>query len=142
MFRLGNLANGKLQPFISLNQLKHHCYTLSTTYTLFKLASEVGPHTMVDRVFAVHAGSREFDSHRRHMSERFFISNRPGYPHQCALNWKKVVLERRSVIAVSRNVSGGARLIKLAKLYTRMQNTTYTKVLCLIWFRTLGRWPH
>ena len=36
---------------------------------------------LVDRVFALHAGSRGFDSHRRHMSERFFRSNRPGYPH-------------------------------------------------------------
>ena len=35
----------------------------------------------MDRVFAVHKGSRGFDSHRRHMSERFFRSNRPGYPH-------------------------------------------------------------
>ena len=32
-------------------------------------------------MFAVHAGSRGFDSHRRHMSKRFFRSNRPGYPH-------------------------------------------------------------
>ena len=29
----------------------------------------------------VHAGSRGFDSHRGHMSDRFFRSNRPGYPH-------------------------------------------------------------
>ena len=29
----------------------------------------------------VHAGRREFDSHRGHMFERFFRSNRPGYPH-------------------------------------------------------------
>ena len=36
----------------------------------------------MDRVLAVHAGSRGFDSHRGHMSERFFRSNRPGYPHQ------------------------------------------------------------
>ena len=28
----------------------------------------------------VNAGSRGFDSHRRHMFERFFRSNRPGYP--------------------------------------------------------------
>ena len=35
----------------------------------------------MDRVFAVHAGSRRFDSYRRHMSERFFRPNRPGYPH-------------------------------------------------------------
>ena len=36
---------------------------------------------LVDKVFAFHTGSREFDSHRRHMSERIFRSNRPGYPH-------------------------------------------------------------
>ena len=35
----------------------------------------------MDRVLALHAGSRRFDSHRGHMSERFFRSNRPGYPH-------------------------------------------------------------
>ena len=44
-FRLGNIANGKLQLFITLNQSKLHCYTLSTICTLFKLASEVGPRT-------------------------------------------------------------------------------------------------
>ena len=37
------MANGKIYAFISLDQSKHHCYTLSTTCTLFKLASEVGP---------------------------------------------------------------------------------------------------
>ena len=36
---------------------------------------------LVDRVLALHAGSRGFDSHRGHMSERFFRSNRPGYSH-------------------------------------------------------------
>ena len=36
---------------------------------------------VVDRVLALHAGSRGFDAHRGHMSERFFLSNRPGYPH-------------------------------------------------------------
>ena len=35
----------------------------------------------MDRVLALHAGSRGFDSHRGHMSERFFRSNRPGYLH-------------------------------------------------------------
>ena len=39
------MSNGKIQPFTSLDQSKHHCYTLSTTCTLFKLASEVGPRT-------------------------------------------------------------------------------------------------
>ena len=40
------MANAKIQPFTSLDQSKHHCYTLSTTCTLFKLASEVGPRTL------------------------------------------------------------------------------------------------
>ena len=35
----------------------------------------------MDRVLALHAGSRGFNSHRGHMSERFFRSNTPGYPH-------------------------------------------------------------
>ena len=35
----------------------------------------------MDRVLALHAESRGFDSHRGHMSGRFFRSNRPGYPH-------------------------------------------------------------
>ena len=35
----------------------------------------------MDRVLALHAGSRGFDSHRGHMSERFFRSNTQGYPH-------------------------------------------------------------
>ena len=35
----------------------------------------------MDRVLALHAGSRGFDSHRGHMSERLFRSNRSGYPH-------------------------------------------------------------
>ena len=39
-----------------------------------------GEPGLVYRVFALHAGSRGFDSHRVHMSERFFRFNRPGYP--------------------------------------------------------------
>ena len=35
----------------------------------------------MDRVLALHAGSRGFDYDLGHMSERFFRSNRPGYPH-------------------------------------------------------------
>ena len=38
-------------------------------------------HLHVDRVLALHAGSRGFDSHRGHMSERFFRPNRPANPH-------------------------------------------------------------
>ena len=49
------------------------------THTLNSVSGEPG---LVDRVLALHAGSRGFDPHRRHMSERFFRSNRPGHPHQ------------------------------------------------------------
>ena len=35
------MANDKILPFTRLDQSKHHCNTLSTTCTLFKLASEV-----------------------------------------------------------------------------------------------------
>ena len=70
----------------------------------------------MDRVLALHAGSRGFDSHRGHVSERFFRSNRPGYPHSVSSELEIVVSEWRSVTAVSLNVGGGVRLIKQAKL--------------------------
>ena len=84
-------------------------------------SGEPGP---VDRVLALHAGSRGFDSHRGHMSERIFRSNTPGYPHPVSL--KIVVSEWRSVIAASLNVGVGVRLIKPTKLCMCMQNTTNT----------------
>ena len=40
-----------------------------------------GPPGLVDRLFPIHAGSRRLDSNQLHLSERFFGSNRPGYPH-------------------------------------------------------------
>ena len=40
-----------------------------------------GAPGLMDRVFAIHAGSLGFDFHRRHMSEQFFQSSRPGYLH-------------------------------------------------------------
>ena len=49
------------------------------THTFVSVSGEPG---LVDRVLALHAGSRGFAPHRRHMSERFFRSSRPGYPHQ------------------------------------------------------------
>ena len=74
-----------------------------------------GAPSLWDRVLAVHAGSRGFDSQRRHMSERFSDPLDQDIRTQCALRWKKheVVSEWRSVIAVLLNVSGGVRLIKL-----------------------------
>ena len=85
-----------------------------------------GEPGLVGRVLALHAGSREFDSNRGRMSERFFRSNRPGYPLPVSSELKKVVSEWRSVIAVSLNVGGGVRLIKPAKLCMCTQNTTNT----------------
>ena len=83
-----------------------------------------GEPGLVDRVLALHAGSRGFDSHRGHVSERFFRSNRPEYPHPVSSELEIVASEWRSVIAVSLDVGGGVRLIKPAKLCMCMQNTT------------------
>ena len=71
----------------------------------------------MDRVFAVHAGSRGFGYHRRHMSKRFSDPIDKGIRTQCALSWKIVVSEWRSVIAVSLSVGGVVRLVEPAKLY-------------------------
>ena len=85
------------------------------------LISKSGEPGLVDKVLALHAGSRGFDSHRGHMSERFFRSNRPGYPHPVSSELQnsgiRVVSEWRSVIAVSLNVVDGVRLIKPVKLH-------------------------
>ena len=48
---------------------------------MYKDNRHSGEPGQVDRVLSLHAGSRGFDSHRGHMSERFFRSNRPGYLH-------------------------------------------------------------
>ena len=60
------------------------------------------------------------------MSERFFRSSRPGYPHPVCSQLEIVVSEWRSVIAVSLNVGGGFRLIKPAKLHVHA-NTLQTR---------------
>ena len=58
-----------------LLKLRHvHKYVCSSLHSC-------GDPGLVDRVLALHAGSRGFDSHWGHMSERFFRSNRQGYPH-------------------------------------------------------------
>ena len=67
----------------------------------------MGAPGLVDRGFAVHAGSRMIDSNRRHMPERYFRSDRPGYPHPVFSELEIVVSEWRPVIAVSLNVGGG-----------------------------------
>ena len=59
----------------------------------WNVVTRIGTHThtndfffsgepgLVERVLALHAGSRGFDSHRGHKSERFFRFNRPGHLH-------------------------------------------------------------
>ena len=85
-----------------------------------------GEPGLVDRVLALHAGSRGFDSHRGHMSERFFRSNRPGYPHPVSSELEnsgiRVAVGDCSVTERRR----GVRLIKPAKLCMCTQNTTRT----------------
>ena len=97
----------------------------------------------VDRVFAIHTGSRGFDSHRQHMSERFFRSNRLGYLHPVCSELDIMVSEWRLVIAVSLNVVGGVRLIKTGKTVHVHANTlqarrgrTHGAGCSRPWFRT------
>ena len=54
-----------------------HRYIIVTTLR----ADISGEPGLVDRVLALHAESRGFDPLGGHMSERFFRSNRSGYPH-------------------------------------------------------------
>ena len=60
-----------------------------------------GEPGLVDRVLALHAGSRGFDSTRGHMSERFSDPVDQDIRTQWALSWKIVVSEWRSLIAVN-----------------------------------------
>ena len=67
---------------LSFSHTKVHAQKRDEEYNIrlgfAKLSGEPG---LVDRVLALHAGSREFDSHRGHMSEQFFRSSIPGYLH-------------------------------------------------------------
>ena len=75
-----------------LFHLKHGLYHVkSGVYKSYKFSYiyKSGEPGLVDRVLALHAGSRGFDSHRGHMSERFFRSNRPGYPHPVSSELEK-----------------------------------------------------
>ena len=89
------------------------------------LCSVESPAVGTSHAGHVNAGSRGFDSHRRHMSERFSDPTHQDVRTQCALSWKIVVSERRSEIAMSLNVGGVVRLIKPAKLYTCTQKKHY-----------------
>ena len=112
-----------------LNIQDHHSIFLKMTsfywsaLVLFIFWSE--EPCLVDRLLALHAGSRGCDSHRGH-PERFFQSNRPGYPHPVSSELENSGIRVQSVIAVSLNVGGGVRLIKPAKLCMCAQNTTNT----------------
>ena len=74
-------------PNILYQKLALYAYSISNSIilALYIIAYDTACDTcgelgLVDRVLSLHAGSRGFDSHWGHMSERFFRSNRPGYP--------------------------------------------------------------
>ena len=85
---------------------------------------------LVDKVLALHAGCRGFDSHRGHMVKRFFRSNRPGYPHPVSSELENSGIRVGSVIAVSLNVGGGVRLIKPAKLHVHAKHYKHNEDGC------------
>ena len=85
------------------------CFTCATISSLTQGSGVPG---LVDRVFALHAGSRGFNSHRRHLSKRFFRSSRPGYLHLVCSE-----LENSHIRVMQCHVGDGVCLIKPAKLY-------------------------
>ena len=94
--------------------------------TVSGLAYTSGEPGLVDRVLALHAGSRGFDSHWGHMSERFFRSNRPGYPHQVSSELGSSGISVAVGDCSVTECRWWRRLIKPAKLYICTQNTTNT----------------
>ena len=72
-----------MSPYTLARALNPSCcvWTTASPRLYADMALLSGAPGLVDRVFAFHAGSRGFDPHRWHMSERFFRSSRPGYPH-------------------------------------------------------------
>ena len=86
---------------------------------------------VVDRVFAIYAGSQGFDSSQLHMLDDFSNPKDQVNGTQSALSWKnKVVSEWGMVIAVSLNIDGG---VKQAKLYMCMQNIGETHSTRCVW---------
>ena len=89
---------------------------------------------LLEKLLTVYAGSRGSTPTGGSCPNKFSDPIDQDIRTQCALSWKNVASEWWSVIAVSLNVGGGVRLIKPAKLYKCMQNTTHTEAMCLIWF--------
>ena len=79
--------------------------------------SSCGVHGLVERVLVIHAGNRGFDSQRGTCPNDFSDPVDQDIRTQCALSWKIVISEWRSVIAGSLNGSDGVCFIKPAKLY-------------------------
>ena len=105
-----------------------------------------GEPGLVDRMLALHAGSRGFDSHGGGGGpNNFFRSNRPGYPHPESSELENSGI-RKAVgycsVAVSLNVGGGVRLIKPAKLHVQaktlqtQRGRTHGAGCVRQWFRT------
>ena len=105
-----------------LFRLLQHIYI----YFFLPLHCPSGEPGLVDRVLALHAGSRGSTPTGGTCPNDFSDPIDQGIRTQWALSWKIVVSEWRSVIAVSLNVGGGVRLIKPAKLCMCTQNTTNT----------------
>ena len=90
-------------------------------------------------VFSVHAGSRGSTPAAGTCPNDFSDPIDQEIHTQCALSWKIVVSERRSVIAVSLNIGGGVCRYKRAKLH--MCRRTHYKHdedgrTALLWFCT------
>ena len=127
------LLSSKTKPFRNgINSLRIRDFVLEEQILSYKSKffpirfDKSGEPGLVDRVLALHAGSRGFDSHRGHMSERFFRSNRPGYPHPVS---SELEISGIRVAVCDCSVTERRRWrppYQTGKLYMCMQNTTNT----------------
>ena len=111
----------------SLQRASKCCYCVGyINIFMCQNSFQSGEPGLVDRVLALHAGSRGFDSHRGHMSEQFLRSNRPGYPHPVSSelenNGIRVAVGDCSVTEHRR----WSPPVQTPKLYMCMLNTTST----------------
>ena len=100
----------------------------------------IGEPGLVDRVLALHAGSRGFDSHRGHMSEPFFQSNRPGYPHpessELEIRGIRMAVGDCSVTVVASALSNRQNCTCARRTLQTQQGRTHGAGCVRQWFRT------
>ena len=81
---------------------------------------------LVDRVFALYAGSWGFDSHRQHSSEQFFQSSKPRYLHPVCSE-----LENSGIRVAGSTLTNRQNCTCACKHTTNMKRTEARHLVCV-----------